>query len=89
MSTKQSLKRLVVALLMFFVSILVGISGYMSLEDYTFTNAFYMSVITIATVGFAEVEPLSVSGKIFTSIYIIVNLGLFAFIISTISTYVF
>ncbi|MGD1840869.1 MAG: potassium channel family protein [Thermonemataceae bacterium] len=89
MSTKQSLKRLVFALLMFFVSILVGISGYMSLEDYTFTNAFYMSVITIATVGFAEVEPLSVSGKIFTSIYIIVNLGLFAFIISTISTYVF
>jgi len=48
-----------------------------------------MTVVTISTVGYREVEPLSKNGKIFTSIYIISNLIFFAFLVSTVAKYLF
>jgi voltage-gated potassium channel len=43
-----------------------GISGYMLIEGWTFIEALYMTVITMATIGFSEVRPLSTGGRIFT-----------------------
>lgn len=40
--------------------------GYMLIEDMNLADALYMTVITITTVGFGEVDPLSESGRIFT-----------------------
>jgi voltage-gated potassium channel len=48
-----------------------------------------MTVITISTVGFREVLPLSDAGKIFTAIYIIFNLIFFAYLVSTVAHYIF
>jgi voltage-gated potassium channel len=39
-------------------AILTGILGYMFLENYTFSEAFYMTIITISTVGYGEVKSL-------------------------------
>ena len=36
------------------------------MSDYSWVDAFYMTVITITTVGFGEVEPLDPETKIFT-----------------------
>ncbi|MCK5209214.1 MAG: potassium channel protein [Cyclobacteriaceae bacterium] len=71
------------------LSILIGICGYMIFEKYSILNAFYMSIITISTVGFREVEPLTDNGKIFTGFYIISNLVFFAFLVSTVAKYIF
>ena len=60
------LRRLILAFLLMALSILIGISGYMIIEKYSILNAFYMTIITISTVGFREIEPLSDNGKIFT-----------------------
>lgn len=43
-----------------------GVSGYMLIEGWTFIEALYMTVITMATIGFSEVKPLSTEGRIFT-----------------------
>ncbi len=59
--------------------ILVGILGYMGLEDFTFIEALYMSVITLTSVGFGEVRPLSDTGRIFTTGYIIMGFSGLAF----------
>ena len=59
----------------------------MFLEEYSFIEAIYMTVITISTVGFREVRPLSSVGMIFTSILIITSIGTFAYTISAITTY--
>ena len=48
-----------------------------------------MAVITFSTVGFNEVYPLSENGRLFTSIYIIFNLMIFAYVVSVFSTYLF
>jgi voltage-gated potassium channel len=73
----NQLKRLILAFILMTVSITVGVVGYMIIENYTLLNAFYMVIVTISTVGFREVEPLSQTGKIFTSFYIISNLLFF------------
>jgi len=52
--------------------IAAGIIGYVVIEGWSFTDALYMTIITITTVGYAEVHPLTTGGRIF-SIFLIVG----------------
>lgn len=56
--------------------LIIGTIGYMVIEDWSFFEGFYMTVITIATVGFTEIRELSQSGRLFT-IFVIIS-GIFA-----------
>jgi len=67
----------------------MGVGGYMLIENYKMIDALYMTVITISTVGFREVHPLSDGGKLFTAIFIIFNLVFFAYLVSTVAHYIF
>lgn len=69
--------RLIVAA--FILLLAGGTTGYMLLERMTLLNAFYMTVITLATVGYAEVEPLTDAGKIFTVLLIFGGVGIIAY----------
>ena len=89
MIRQLSIRKLVYALALMLVSITLGVSGYMLLEHYTLREAFYMTMITISTVGFQEVRSLSPTGQVFTSFYILFNLGAIAYLISIISKYIF
>jgi voltage-gated potassium channel len=61
--------------------VIVGTLGYRFIEDdYTFLDALYMTVITLSTIGYGEVHPLSDAGRVFT-IFLILG-GVFAFIYS-------
>ncbi len=71
------------------VLVFVGTIGYMLIEDYYFLEALYMTVITIASVGFSEVKPLGEAGRIFTISLILINLGLFTYFITLLSRYFF
>ena len=86
---KPSIRKLLYALALALISFIGGIAGYMLLEDYSLREAFYMTMITVSTVGFREVRDLSAAGQVFTSFYILYNLGTVAYLISVISTYVF
>lgn len=85
----RSLKRIIIASLLFFVSLIGGSVGFMIVENYSLLDSVYMSVITFSTVGFKEVIPLSDAGKVFTTIYIIVNLAIFAYTVSVVSSFLF
>lgn len=76
-----------VAALLFLLSLLLGTIGFMILEGWDALDSFYMSVITISTVGFTEVEPLSHPGRLFTSILIIFDIGVFAYAVSAFTSY--
>jgi len=52
--------------LYFVVVFLIGMIGYMLIEDWRWTDALYMSVTTVSSVGFMEVHPLSPPGRTFT-----------------------
>ena len=53
----------------------VGAIGYILIEHMSVLDAFYMSVITISTVGFQEVKPLSPAGRLFTIGLIVTGVG--------------
>jgi len=57
------------------VVILYGITGYTVIERWNLLDAFYMTIITISTVGYMEIHPLSNAGEIFTSTLIVVGVG--------------
>jgi voltage-gated potassium channel len=49
------------------VAVLVaGTAGYMLIEDWSLLDAVYMASITITTVGYSEVRPVSETGRVFT-----------------------
>lgn len=77
-----------VAITLMLMEFIIGIGGYMALEGYGLIDAFYMMVITISTVGFSEVQPLSPAGRVFTSALIIANIGIFAYVLAAFSYYV-
>lgn len=58
----------------------------MVIENMRFLDSLYMTVITIATVGFNEIHPLSDIGKLFTIFLIITSMGVFVYAISIITT---
>ncbi|OEU65693.1 MAG: potassium transporter TrkA [Desulfovibrio sp. S3730MH75] len=62
-----------------------GIIGYMWIEGWNLFNSFYMVVITLSTVGFMEVLPLSENGRIMTSMLILGGVGGFAYLIGAFS----
>lgn len=65
-----------------FMSLLLlafGVSGYVLLEHYTLLEALYMTVITLATVGFQEVRPLDQTGQVFTIILVLLGAGFVAY----------
>jgi voltage-gated potassium channel len=74
MSKKR--KTVIVILLTIFV-FGYGSLGYMVIEGWSFTDAFYMTVITISTVGFSEINEISGVGRIFTITLIFFGVGLF------------
>jgi voltage-gated potassium channel len=65
-----------------------GVIGYMFIENYGLLDAIFMTVITVATVGYEEVHKLNDAGKIFTSLLIFFSIGTFAYAISVITRYV-
>jgi voltage-gated potassium channel len=69
---------------MIFISIIFGTAGYMIIEGYSLIDAYYMTMITVTTVGFLEVHPLSDAGRIFTTILLVTNIGLFFYGATTI-----
>ncbi|WP_041632605.1 potassium channel family protein [Maribacter sp. HTCC2170] len=71
------------------VAILItGVIGFRNLSDLSWVDAFYMTVITVTTVGFTEVGPMSSQTKIFTIFLIIASVFIFAFAISVITEYI-
>lgn len=60
----------------------------MAVEDFNFWEAVYMTVITVTTVGFNEVKPLSFEGRIFTVFLILGSFGTFAYTITEVTKYV-
>lgn len=86
--TIKSYYRFFVPLIVMLLLWLIGTIGYVVIEDYSFFDAFYMTVITVATVGYEEVHPLSNDGKVFTTFLIITSFGTFAYAVSSITRFV-
>jgi voltage-gated potassium channel len=68
----MEIKKIGWALLLVFSILAIGVGGYMAIEGWNLFDSLYMVTITLATVGFSEVHPLSFGGRMFTIILIFV-----------------
>jgi voltage-gated potassium channel len=68
---------------MLFITLVCGVLGYHFIEGMTYFESLYMTVITISTVGFQEVRPLSVYGRAFTMVVISTGIMIGAYTIGT------
>lgn len=80
--------KIYLALLLIIIAILLGVIGYMHLENVSFIDALYMAIITISTVGFGEIKEFSSEGKVFTIVLIIIHIGIFTYSLTVITSYV-
>lgn len=78
------LHRLLLPLIIIAGIILIGTLGYTLLEGWPWFDSLYMTVITLATIGYGEVKPLTVSGRWFTIGLIFVGVGVFGFLLANI-----
>ena len=79
--------KVVLALGLMFSLLIIGTVGYAFLEGYGFIDALYMTVITLGTVGYREVQPLSEAGKLFTIFLIIAGIGTVAYAVTQVVEY--
>ena len=81
--------RFLIAFILLVVLITVGTFGYSLIENWSLLDSLYMTFITITTVGFGEVHPLSPHGKQFTVIFLIFSIITVGYSITTLINYVF
>lgn len=70
------------------IVLLVGVYGFHTLTGLTWVDALYMTIITVTTVGFTEVGPMSAEAKVFTIFLIVFSVFIFAFAISVVTEYI-
>ncbi|MDU8885598.1 NAD-binding protein [Yeosuana sp. MJ-SS3] len=80
--------RIYTAVLLLIVLLAIGIFGFKLLSNYTWIDALYMTVITITTVGFAEVNPLDEVSKIFTVFLILTSIIIVGYALTIITEYI-
>jgi len=69
--------------------IIFGTTGYILIEQWSWQDAFYMTVITVTTVGITEVHPMSEGGRLFTTVLIFGGVGVMAYSLSRLAEYIF
>jgi len=75
------LKQSIISIVLFIALLAIGSWGYMAIEGWNFFDALYMTVITIATVGYGEVHIVSPSGRMFTLVLIFLGVGFFLYVV--------
>jgi len=78
--------KLKLSLFFLFITITFGTVGYVAFEGMTPFDAFYMVLITISTVGFGEIKPLSELGRAITLVIIVSGISLLTYTLSQVAT---
>lgn len=82
-------KRLIQAAMLIATLLFTGTIGYYIVEeDWTLLDSFYMTVITLTTVGYGETHELTANGRIFTILLLLVSMTTLGYAISTIASFV-
>lgn len=81
-------RKLLVLFLLPVVLLFLGTIGYYFIEGWSPLESLYMTAITLTTVEYAEVRPLSRSGQVFTIVLLLLGVGTLAYALNTAGQYV-
>jgi voltage-gated potassium channel len=81
------IRHVIIALLLFAFLLALGTTGYVLIEGWGPMDGLYMTVITLATVGYGEVHEISQSGRVFTVILILLGVGFFLYVFGNLAQF--
>ncbi|WP_298761977.1 potassium channel protein [uncultured Psychroserpens sp.] len=76
------------AVLLLLFLLIIGVLGFKIISDYSWIDSLYMTVITVTTVGFGEVQPLDENAKVFTIFLIMTSVVILGYAITVITEYI-
>ena len=82
----KDIKNIILILLVLFLG---GSIGYSLIEGWDFIDSVYMTVITLSTTGYREILPLSVTGRIFTMLLIIIGVSFLFYALGNLNVVLF
>jgi voltage-gated potassium channel len=65
------------------VTVIVATLGFMLLEKLSFFNSFYFTITTLSTVGYGDITPVTIGGKILAVFVIIIGIGTFVTLLTS------
>lgn len=68
--------------------IALGTGGYVLIEGWPAFDALYMTVTTVTTVGYREIYPLSLAGRVFTLLLILIGVGTLFYVLGNFARFV-
>ena len=83
----NSKSKLVASIGLLLVVISIGVGGYMTLSDDNFIDSLYMTIITMTTVGFGEIHPLTYNEKLFTIFLILISIIVYGYTVTAVTEY--
>ncbi|MFD0767633.1 potassium channel family protein [Bacillus sp. CGMCC 1.60114] len=78
-------KQLTIAIICMCFVVIVGTIGFMIIEEISMFQAFWMTMITVLTVGYGDAVPLTKAGKIFALLIIPLGVGIVTYAIGVVA----
>jgi voltage-gated potassium channel len=82
---RRLVRRVVFVVGLLLLTLFAGTVGFCIIEGYPVFDAFYMTLITITTVGYQELHPLSRAGRIFNSVLILFGVSAMFFSVGAVT----
>ena len=79
--------KIIIAMFLLLAVFAAGVFGFRFISGYNWIDAIYMTVITVTTVGYGEVQPMTTTDKLFTSLLILTSLVIVGYALSVITEY--
>ncbi|HDX9587285.1 TPA: potassium channel protein [Bacillus pseudomycoides] len=78
-------KQLIIAIICMCFIVMIGTIGFMMIEEISLFQAFWMTMITVLTVGYGDAVPLTKAGKIFALLIIPIGIGIVTYAIGVVA----
>lgn len=86
---KSQFRQFLLSLFLLLLLIVIGTSGYRFIEGWSLRDSFYMTFITISTVGYGEIHPLTPMGQNFTIAFLIFSVFTIGYTLTRLLTFIF
>jgi voltage-gated potassium channel Kch len=63
-----------------------GTYFYHQVEDFGWIDSLYFTVITLTTVGYGDLAPSTAPGKVFTTVYVLIGVGILIAFVAEVAT---